>query len=60
MIKKSMCIVAMEEHLMEKLNPFASNNFARKVIVFGVDNSSSSHGDNQKNNFFNSGWRRYF
>ena len=55
MIKKSMCIVAMEEHLMEKLNPFASNNFARKVIVFGVDNSSSSHGDNQKNNFFNSG-----
>ena len=50
-----MCIVTMEEHLMEKLNPFASNDFARKVIVFGVDNSSLSHGDNQKNNFFNSG-----
>ena len=27
------------------------NEFARKVIIFGVDNSSSSHTDNPKNNF---------
>ena len=27
------------------------NNFARNVIVFGVDNSLSSHTSNQKNNF---------
>ena len=26
------------------------NNFARNVIIFGVDNSSSSHSSNQKNN----------
>ena len=27
------------------------NDFARNVIIFGIDNSSSSHADNQKNNF---------
>ena len=27
------------------------NDFARNVIIFGVDNSSSSHADNCKNNF---------
>ena len=27
------------------------NGFARNVVIFGVDNSSSSHTDNQKNNF---------
>ena len=27
------------------------NDFARNVIIFGVDNSSSSHADNSKNNF---------
>ena len=27
------------------------NDFARNVISFGVDNSSSSHSDNSKNNF---------
>ena len=27
------------------------NDFARSVIIFGVDNSSSSHVDNCKNNF---------
>ena len=27
------------------------NDNARNVIIFGVDNSSSSHGDNCKNNF---------
>ena len=27
------------------------NEFARNSIIFGVDNSSSSHTDNHKNNF---------
>ena len=27
------------------------NDFARNVVIFGVDNSSSSHNDNQKNHF---------
>ena len=28
------------------------NEFAKNVVIFGVDNSSSSHTDNRKNNFF--------
>ena len=27
------------------------NDIARNVIIFGVDNNSSSHSDNPKNNF---------
>ena len=27
------------------------NDFARNFLIFGVDNSSSSHADNCKNNF---------
>ena len=27
------------------------NDFARNVVIFGVDNSSSSHTDNRKNDF---------
>ena len=27
------------------------NDFARNVIIFGVDNSYSSHSDSRKNNF---------
>ena len=27
------------------------NDYAKTVIIFGVDNSSSSHADNRKNNF---------
>ena len=27
------------------------NDFARNVVIFGVDSSSSSHADNRKNNF---------
>ena len=27
------------------------NDFARHVVIFGVDNNSSSHTDNHKNNF---------
>ena len=26
------------------------NGFARNVVIFGVDNTSSSHTDNEKNN----------
>ena len=26
------------------------NDFARNVLIFGIDNNSSSHTDNQKNN----------
>ena len=35
------------------------NDYARHKI-FGVDNSSSSHTDSQKKNFFNTGGKRYF
>ena len=28
-----------------------NNDFARNVVIFGVDNGSSSHSDNRKNNF---------
>ena len=31
------------------------NNFARNVIIFSVDNSSSSHTDNRKNDVLVSG-----
>ena len=31
------------------------SNIARNVKIFGVDNSSSSHADNTKNNFLVSG-----
>ena len=27
------------------------NDYTRNVLIFGVDNSSSSHADNRKNNF---------
>ena len=27
------------------------NDFTRNFLIFGVDNSSSSHADNHKNNF---------
>ena len=35
---------------MEKVHSF-SNDFARNAVIFDVDNSLSSHTDNQKNNF---------
>ena len=28
------------------------NDFTRNIVMFGVDNISSSHTDNRKNNFF--------
>ena len=33
------------------------NNFAKNVVTFGVDNSSSSHTDNCENNFLVLGQR---
>ena len=29
------------------------NNFARNVVIFGLDNTSSSHTDNKKITFWN-------
>ena len=40
-IIKSMCIVATEEHLMEKVGGVL--DFARNVIIFGVDNIIVHH-----------------
>ena len=34
------------------------NDFAKNLVIFGVDNSSSSHTDNQKNNFLGQGSTR--
>ena len=28
-----------------------ADDFARNIVIFGVDSSSSSHADNRKNNF---------
>ena len=36
------------------------NEFARNFIIFGVDNSSSSHSDNRRNNFLILGGRPTF
>ena len=33
------------------------NDTARNVIIFGVDNNSSSHADNGKSNFLCASWR---
>ena len=49
LIKKSMCIVAMEYHLIVQLT--CDIDTARYVIIFGVDNIPSSHADKYKNNF---------
>ena len=43
-------IVATEQHGTGSLN--FKNEFAKDVIIVGSDNSSSSHADNCKNNFF--------
>ena len=38
-----MCIVVMEWSF--------GNDYTRNITIFGVDNSSSSHANNLKNNF---------
>ena len=47
-IKESMCIVAMG--IWERSWSF-NDDTVRNVITFGVDESSSSHTDNLKNDF---------
>ena len=39
----------MEKHLMKKVGGIYDT--VTNVVIFGVDNSSSSHADNLKNNF---------
>ena len=34
---------------MEKVSGFSGDDFARKVVIFGVDTTSPSHIDNRKN-----------
>ena len=46
-----MCIAAMEQHLIKKDEWSFGNDLAKNVIIFGFDNSSSSHTDNLKNDF---------
>ena len=50
-IKKIIYIADTEYHLIVHVRWVFDNGFARDVIVFGVDNSSSSHSDSHKNNF---------
>ena len=50
-IKVSMYIAALEQHLMQA-HGVHGNNSATNVITFVVDNSASSHTGNHKNNFY--------
>ena len=50
-IKISIYIVAMEQHLIKEVHGILVMT-ARNVIIFGVDNSLSSHTDNRKSHFF--------
>ena len=43
-----MWIKAMKWHLMEKSEWYLGNKFARNVVIFDGDNSSSSHSDHHK------------
>ena len=57
-IKISIYIVAMEQHLIKEVHGILVMR-ARNVIIFGVDNSLSSHTDNCKSHFFSVKWRTY-
>ena len=47
-----MCIVATEQHLIVLGGSQGfDNDYVRNVIIFGINNTSLSHADNQKNNF---------
>ena len=50
-IKKSGRIVAMEQHFDGAGSQNFGNDLARNVVIFGVDNISSSHTATCKNNF---------
>lgn len=47
-MKVSICIVAMQQQLMEQVYGVFLMTF---LITFGIDNSSSGHTHNYKNNF---------
>ena len=51
MVKNSGYMVAMEYHLLAQVQGVFGNDFARNVVILGVDNSSSSHANNCKNQF---------
>ena len=50
MIKKSELIVVLEAFDGKDTLSFG-NDYSRKVVIFVVDNSLSSHAENRKNNF---------
>ena len=45
--KVNLLIIVEEQHLTEK-----ERGVARNIVIFGVDNASSSLTDNQNNNFY--------
>ena len=45
-----MLIILLWQKILSQIL-YLLNDFARNVVIVGVDNSSSSHTDNQKNNF---------
>ena len=51
--------MATEQHLMEKVNGGLSMTML-EYLIFGVDNSSQSHGDDRQNNFLVLGERVTF
>ena len=46
-----MCIVAAEYHLIVHVHRILVMTLLENVIMFCVDNTSSSHAENRKNNF---------
>ena len=46
-----MCIVAAEYHLIVHVHRILVMTLLENVIMFRVDNTSSSHAENRKNNF---------
>ena len=59
MLKKNGCIVTIEEKLMEQEDRGVLV-MTRNVVIFGVDNSSSSHADDYRNGFLALGERDNF
>ena len=44
-------IMVKEKHFMEKVSGILVTTMQKMFLIFGVDNSLTSHTDNQKNNF---------
>ena len=49
-VRNILCIEPIEYHFGGKGEWNSGNDFARNVIIFGVDNSSSTQTDNYENN----------